>query len=42
MIAQVLKNVIIEIGELATSVKETKVKMKFIYLDDAGNEKLLH
>jgi len=31
----------IEKGELATSVKK-KVKTKFIYLDDAGNDKLLH
>jgi len=31
----------IEKGELVTSV-EKKVKMKFVYLDDAGNEKLLH
>jgi len=35
--------VTIEKGELATSIeKEKKVKMKFIYLDDAGNNKLLH
>jgi len=32
----------IEKGELATSIKEKKVKTKFIYLDNAGNDKLLH
>jgi len=32
----------IEKGELATSVEEEKVRMKFIYLDHAGNDKLLH
>jgi len=31
----------IEKGELATSVKK-KVKAKIIYLEDAGNDKLLH
>jgi len=31
----------IEKGELAISI-EKKVKMKFIYLDDADNDKLLH
>jgi len=31
----------IEKGELATSVEEKKVKIKFIYLDDAGIDKLL-
>ena len=32
----------IEIGELATSVEETKtkVKTKFIYLDNTGNKKI--
>jgi len=34
--------VTIEKGELATSVKEKKVKRKFIYLDHAGSDKLLH
>jgi len=32
----------IEKGELATSIKEKNVKTKIIYLDDAGNGKLLH
>jgi len=32
----------IEKGELATSVKKKKVKMKFIYLGDAQNGKLHH
>jgi len=32
----------IEKGELATSVEEKKVKTKIIYLDDAGNSRLLH
>jgi len=32
----------IEKGELATSVKEKKVKTKFIDLDHAGNDKLLN
>jgi len=38
---QVLKNVTIEKGELATFVKK-KVKTKFIDLDHAGNDKLLN
>jgi len=32
----------IEKGELATSVKEKKVKTNFINLDHAGNDKLLN
>jgi len=32
----------IEKGELTTSIKEKKVKTKFINLDHAGNEKLLN
>ena len=32
----------IEKGELATSVEEKNVKTKFIYLDNAGTDKLLH
>jgi len=32
----------IEKGKLAISVKEKKVKMKFIDLDHAGNDKLLN
>jgi len=42
---QVLRNVMIEKGELATSVKvknKKKLKMKFIDLDHAGNGKLLN
>ena len=31
MVVQVLKNVTIEKGELATFVEEKKVKIKFIY-----------
>jgi len=34
--------VTIEKGKLATSVKEKKVKMKFINLDHVGNEKILN
>ena len=36
----VLKPMLVK-GELATSVKKL-VKMKFVYLDDAGNDKLIH
>ena len=32
----------IEKGELATYVKKKEVKTKFVYLDDARNDKLLH
>jgi len=39
---QVLDNVTIEKGELATSVKEKKAKAEFIDLDHAGNDKLLN
>jgi len=34
-----LRNVTIEKGELATSVAK-KIKTTFVYLDDAGNDKL--
>jgi len=34
--------VTIEKGELAISVEKKEAKIKFIYLDDAGNDKLLH
>ena len=32
----------IEKGKLATSIEKKEVKTKIIYLDDAGNDKLLH
>jgi len=34
--------VTIEKEELATFIGKKEIKTKFIYLDDAGNDKLLH